>query len=55
VAFTALPLLLANATIDRVEQDGPGSKITRIEVAQIIEALNQALDEGSVPTMFERF
>ena len=55
VAFTALPLLLAKATIDRVQQDGPGSKITRIEVAEIIEELNQALDEGSVPTLFERF
>ena len=55
VAFTALPLLLARATIDRVEKDGPGSKITRIEVAEIIEELNQALDEGSVPTLFERF
>jgi farnesyl-diphosphate farnesyltransferase len=55
VAFTALPLLLARATIDRVEKDGPGSKISRIEVAEIIEELNQALDEGSVPTLFERF
>lgn len=55
VAFTALPLLLARATIDRVEQYGPGSKITRIEVAEIIEELNQALDEGSVPTLFDRF
>ena len=55
VAFTALPLLLARATIDRVEQGGPGSKITRIEVAEIIEELNQALDEGSVPTLFDRF
>ena len=55
VAFTALPLLLAKATIDRVERDGPGSKITRIEVAEIMEELNQALDEGSVPKLFERF
>ena len=55
VAFTALPLLLAQATIDRVERDGPGSKITRLEVAEIIEELNQALDEGSVPTLLDRF
>jgi farnesyl-diphosphate farnesyltransferase len=55
VAFNALPLLLAHATIDRVEQDGPGSKISRIEVAGIVEELNQALDDGSVPTLFDRF
>jgi farnesyl-diphosphate farnesyltransferase len=55
VAFTALPLLLAKATIDRVEQDGPGSKISRIEVAQIIEELNQALDDGSVPALLGSF
>ena len=45
VAFTALPVLLARATLDRVEDAGPGAKLTRPEVAQIIQGMNQALDQ----------
>jgi farnesyl-diphosphate farnesyltransferase len=33
VAFTALPLLLARATLDRVQERGAGAKVTRDEVA----------------------
>ncbi len=55
VAFTALPLLLALATIDRVEQQGPGSKITRSEVGEIIRRLDHALNQGTVATLFNRF
>ena len=46
VEFCALPVLLARATLDRVERDGPGSKITREEVAAIVATLGQALDAG---------
>ncbi len=45
VAFTALPVELARATLDRVERDGPGSKITRDEVFRIYAALERALAE----------
>ncbi|MDX1383797.1 MAG: squalene/phytoene synthase family protein [Thermoanaerobaculia bacterium] len=45
VAFTALPVLLARATLDRVEDAGPGAKLSRPEVAEIVQELNLALDE----------
>jgi farnesyl-diphosphate farnesyltransferase len=44
VAFTALPVRLAYATLDRLEETGPGSKLTRPEVYAILQRLNQALD-----------
>jgi farnesyl-diphosphate farnesyltransferase len=47
VAFTALPVLLAFATLDRVEEHGPGAKVSRSDVAALLERMNQALDEGS--------
>ena len=47
VAFTALPALLASATLDRVEQEGPGAKITRSEVKDILAGMNRALDGGA--------
>lgn len=43
VAFTALPVLLARNTLDRVERDGPGAKLTRSEVLGIAHRLDQAL------------
>ena len=46
VAFTALPLLLARATLDRVEQEGPGAKLTRPEVFALVARLEAALDAG---------
>ena len=46
VAFTALPVLLARRTLDRVERDGPGAKVTRPEVAEIVVALDAALAAG---------
>lgn len=55
VAFCALPLLLAHATIDRVERQGPGSKITRDDVARIVGDLERALEGGDVPSLFHRF
>jgi farnesyl-diphosphate farnesyltransferase len=46
VAFVALPVRLAQATLDLVEQRGPGAKLSRPDVARIAEALNQALAQG---------
>jgi farnesyl-diphosphate farnesyltransferase len=44
VAFVALPVRLAAATLDRIEQAGPGSKLTRPEVYAIVQGMNRALD-----------
>ena len=46
VAFTALPVLLARATLDRVEREGPGAKLTRPEVFALAAQLEAALDSG---------
>ncbi len=46
VAFNALPLRLARRTNDRVEEEGPGAKLTRPEVFDIIDRLHTALDQG---------
>ncbi len=47
VGFTALPVLLARRTLDRVERDGPGAKLTRPEVAAIVRDLELALDSNA--------
>jgi farnesyl-diphosphate farnesyltransferase len=44
VEFVALPVLLARATLDRVESSGPGAKLSRPEVAAIVESMRDALD-----------
>jgi farnesyl-diphosphate farnesyltransferase len=46
VEFTALPVLLARATLDRVEASGPGAKLSRPEVAEIVASMREALDRG---------
>jgi farnesyl-diphosphate farnesyltransferase len=46
VAFCALPVRLAVAALDRVETDGPGSKVSRDQVWEIVGSLNEALDAG---------
>lgn len=46
LTFTALPVAFAEATLDRVERDGPGAKITRAEVATIALALAERLAAG---------
>lgn len=51
--FLALPLLLAWATLDRVEAHGPGAKITRPEVAAYIDAVNRAFTPQTRPTSFD--
>ncbi|MEM6454655.1 MAG: squalene/phytoene synthase family protein [Acidobacteriota bacterium] len=44
VAFTALPVLLAYATLDRVEADGPGAKVDRATVVRLSTALDADLE-----------
>lgn len=44
LAFNASPVLLAWATLQAVEKNGPGAKLSRPEVAQLIETMNLALD-----------
>ena len=46
LAFTALPVELAWATLEKVEKRGPGSKISRFEVMAIAQRLERALDRG---------
>jgi farnesyl-diphosphate farnesyltransferase len=46
VAFNALPVRLAWATLDRVEREGPGAKISREEVWEIITDLNESLESN---------
>ena len=46
VAFCALPVRLAVATLDRVEEAGAGAKLTRPEVFAIVADLERALEDG---------
>ncbi|MBV8200738.1 MAG: squalene/phytoene synthase family protein [Acidobacteria bacterium] len=46
VAFAALPVRLAQATLDIIEQRGPGVKLSRPDVSRIVAALDLALDQG---------
>ncbi len=46
IAFASLPVRLAWATLDRVEEQGPGSKLTRPEVATMVAAMHADLDAG---------
>jgi len=50
LAFNALPVELAWATLEKVEKRGPGSKISRVEVAAIVARLDRALDRGTLAT-----
>ena len=47
VAFTALAARLASATLDCLEASGPGAKLTRAEVATVVQSLGHALDHGA--------
>jgi farnesyl-diphosphate farnesyltransferase len=53
VAFTALPVLLARATLDRVERLGPGAKISRDQVAGLVRLLHEALEQKTVGRLLE--
>ncbi|HEY3204821.1 MAG TPA: squalene/phytoene synthase family protein [Thermoanaerobaculia bacterium] len=46
IEFTALPVQLAWATLERVEKHGPGSKVSRPEVFLITQKLKRALDRN---------
>jgi farnesyl-diphosphate farnesyltransferase len=54
VAFTALPVLLAKATLDRVEAAGPGAKIGRAEVGAIVAELQEAVAARKVVGLLGR-
>ena len=54
VGFNALPMMLAWATLARVEAQGSGSKLTRAEVAGIVSRLETALREGEVGALWKR-
>ena len=54
VEFTTLPVLLAWATLDRVEQSGPGAKLTRPEVGAIIQQMYEALDGDRFERLWSR-
>ena len=49
VAFTASPAILARASLERIEERGPGAKITRDEVGALMEAMFDRLNSGSNP------
>ena len=44
--FTALPVALAWATLDRVEEKGPGAKLSRAEVYLVQRRMNRAIAAG---------
>jgi farnesyl-diphosphate farnesyltransferase len=46
VAFCAIPVLLAVATLDAVERQGPGAKVPRDAVLAMVQALDTRLDQG---------
>ncbi|MGH9367211.1 MAG: squalene/phytoene synthase family protein [Thermoanaerobaculia bacterium] len=46
VEFTALPVLLARASLDRIEKHGAGSKVSRPEVFLLTQRLKRALDRN---------
>jgi hypothetical protein len=46
VAFCAIPVLLAVATLDAVERLGPGAKVPRDAVLAMVQALGERLDRG---------
>jgi len=47
VEFCALPVLLARATLRKVEEKGPGAKVSRPELFLITRRLKHALDRGA--------
>jgi farnesyl-diphosphate farnesyltransferase len=54
LAFTALPVQLAWAALEKVERRGPGAKVSRPEVFLISRRLNRALDRGQPPVRLPR-
>ena len=54
VEFTLMPVLLAWATLDRVAERGPGAKLTRPEVRDILKTMGTALDRGNLGELHQR-
>lgn len=54
LAFNALPILLAHATLVRVREQGPGSKIGRAAVLALLSRLHLARVRGTIPALLER-
>ena len=54
VEFTLMPVLLAWATLDRVAEGGPGAKLTRPEVREILTTMETALNEGDLGGLHQR-
>ena len=47
IAFNALPVILAWETLDRVQEVGPGAKLDRMEIASLMQAMDEALERGA--------
>lgn len=47
IAFNALPVILAWETLERVRAAGPGAKLDRMEVATLMQAMDEALEGGA--------
>ena len=54
LAFNALPILLAHATLVQVREKGPGSKIGRTAVLALVSRLHLARARGTIPALLER-
>jgi len=52
VEFTLMPILLAWATLDRIAEQGPGAKLTRPEVREILKKMEAALNSGDIAVLF---
>jgi farnesyl-diphosphate farnesyltransferase len=48
LAFTRLPLALARETLDVVERNGPGTKVSRERVGRILTELDRPLEDATV-------
>ena len=52
--FTALPVALAWAALARVEEKGPGTKVSRPEVFRIARNVRSAIARGESPALYDR-
>jgi farnesyl-diphosphate farnesyltransferase len=52
--FTALPVALAWATLARVEEKGPGTKVPRPEVFRIAQRVRRSIARGEIPPLYDR-
>jgi farnesyl-diphosphate farnesyltransferase len=53
LAFTTLPLMLAQATLDLLVRDGAGAKVSRAVVTAQLDTLQAALSRGTLPEAVE--